>query len=373
MNVPIIRVEDWALSPPVVTKYSCGDNELDFRSVYIKIKILPKHPGRGSMKTVSQPDGQSFILKQCDQAFLDTFWDCAGFLSDYFADFVIHDNAATQGLWFHLLDVLKEAAKLPHEFWQNTRPTCDHSRQFSQNYALTLEMINGVMTGLRQKRTSRLVYLNEGLITRSSVNVGGYKSGIKPWQQFLFNESPGFTVPSESRVHLQEVLQVDNKVREQHIPMGALAIIQKHTDRIRSLTVKVTEESCTADDSLKEVGEALSEFEQNRPKIGYSYAYRSREGRDTVVQQMHPSRFSEMTPKRDDGFSDPSDLVPNPNFKQLDEAVGRLRGVQPFTHPRGNGEFQMWSVSSSGICHRTQEVEETARMDSSEMFDDWKL
>lgn len=176
-------------------------------------------------------------VKECDKEFLDEFWDCLAILLDYFADFLIHDTATMQSVWFHLLDVVQEAGELPHTFWEPNIPACDHARQFSQHYSEVLVFTNQVIVPLITQSSDTLIRPNVAQTTSPTVDLGNFRAGLKPWHQFLYNQGPGFDVVLNNATTTPCIwLTSDDKTTEQYIPMGALAIIQKYNEKLRALT-----------------------------------------------------------------------------------------------------------------------------------------
>jgi hypothetical protein len=185
-----------------------------------------------------------------DDEYLNFFWECVAHLLDYFADFLVADNAMNQSLWFHLLDELKEAAEaLPHRYWLHQVGQCEHSMQFARDYEQTLEVFEAVITAQELEPSKALVHLSRMDRNLWGSHVGDFKTGLKPWQQFLYNESPGFGVPADERVprSAQDAQGVEDaaghSTSERAIPMALLIIIQKHTERARALVVKAVQVS----------------------------------------------------------------------------------------------------------------------------------
>jgi hypothetical protein len=185
-------------------------------------------------------------LKECNDDFLKLFWECVANILDYFADFVTTDTAMWQSIWYHLLDVLQEATDLPHKFWfEHKIPQCRHSKQFTRDYEQTQEIINEVITTKNLPPSEALMHLNraEKCVDKDN-HVGGFKSGLKPWQQFLYGGSPGFDVPESDRVYAQGAPGTAGAATsEQFVPLALRTIIHQHTKRLRSLTVKVAQVS----------------------------------------------------------------------------------------------------------------------------------
>jgi hypothetical protein len=253
-ELPAIRVEDWSEDPPLAVRYICGENELDLETVYAKIKRLTHHLGRGRLEMILEDGTRSKYLvsnihrwlftlielrvKECDSAFTNTFWECLANLFDYFADFLVHDTVAMQSVWFHLLDVLQEAGDLPHAFWEPQSPSCSHAQEFAQFYEQALAVINTIIMPKKVRSADALVHPNDSLPTSVGGRLGGFKAGLKPWQQFLYIGSPGLDLPANERVYMDPGNTSTATDLERFVPMGALGIIQAHTERYRALVAK---------------------------------------------------------------------------------------------------------------------------------------
>jgi len=159
-------------------------------------------------------------------------------LLDYFADFLTNDTTAMQNVWFHLLDVLQEAADLPHAFSQPQSPSCTHAQEFTQFYEQSIEIINTIITTKILRAAGALAHLNDSLASVGGGRLGAFKAGLTPWQQFLYLGSPGFDVPAKERVYSKSGNAPTTTDLELFVPSGALAIIQTHTERARALVAK---------------------------------------------------------------------------------------------------------------------------------------
>ncbi|KAF1958739.1 hypothetical protein CC80DRAFT_18465 [Byssothecium circinans] len=369
MDTPIIRVEDWDAKPPVTIKYICGDNELELETVWAAVNGLSSHSGRGKVELVRVVGGCDVHLKECSQDFWDGFWDCMAKLLDYFADFFVQDNAAMQSMWFHLLDVLQEAAVLPHDFWDPGRPSCTHGERFAREYERTLCLINEIISPNGFRAAEPRVRPKKKLLEPSSVKLGGFKAGLKPWQQFMYSKAPGFDVPEEERIY-NYLEGTDGP--GQYLPMGALAIVERHTARARALTSKVAQRSS---DGHSEV-EMLSKFDQHSHKVdGKPFTYTSISGRKKTAQTLYPNPGFEKAPRRYLGLGDPSCIEPQPNLSLLDESVGFHRGfrdIEGYGHPDGTLKFHMMAVhSSSSVDRDTKSAVD--RQKYSKLFDNWAI
>lgn len=98
--------------------------------------------------------------------------------------------------------------------------------------------MNRVILGRRSTTADDLIHHNGGLTKRATYFIGGYKAGLKPWQQFLLNGSPGFEPEPKDLVYPEDVRKVGDRLVERHVPMGALALVQRHTARARALAAE---------------------------------------------------------------------------------------------------------------------------------------
>ncbi|KAF2867188.1 hypothetical protein BDV95DRAFT_622432 [Massariosphaeria phaeospora] len=363
-SVPVIRIEDWTddcEGYPITTLYVRGDHELDFELAYKKIIHLKDHRGRGTVKRVPGTRITHSVQRQCNAAFIKRFWECAALLVDYYLDFVDHDSPLMQTVWYDMLEQFQLASRRPH-YPRVFEKTCDHAGDFVEAYNKTMELINACLTYQTDPRAD-VVHSNATLVDDKVLGyLGDYRAGLTPWQQFLYNDSPGFTVPTSSRQYPHDVAQASGTVPPddtpqssqaaqskdttcvQHVPTGGLAIIQRHTERIRALTLKVAQES---EDDRSEA-EILSEFDHQSLKVEQPHSYTSLDGNQVHIQPMHPTRQGGMTPIRGAGVEDADLKAKEPTLNMLDEAVGKLRRMEPFSYPIGNVSFPVVSVTTSG-------------------------
>lgn len=190
-------------------------------------------------------------FKECDPEFLDLFWTCAANLCDYFADFLSSDTVIMQSVWFDMLDTLKQVAVHPHRFWLPAKPSCQHSQDVLAKYRYLQLLIRGLIvpwnSALFDPITCPTHMLHEG----SNITLGSGKSGLKSWQQFLYQGSPGFTVPEIERVYTTAGQSTPYPTGfEVQIPRGGLALIDKHTKRLRALAERSSEVSYSSVNAL---------------------------------------------------------------------------------------------------------------------------
>jgi hypothetical protein len=194
-------------------------------------------------------------LKQCTGNYLNDFfaYSCADIIK-YLLDFFPHDTAIGRRTWHILITRLQEAAaQLPHAFWDKDKPSCTHSKIFTEQYEATMSFINLALSGRPERITDNSVHYTRLKIDGHELRFGAYVNGLKPWENWMLNGSPGFSVgksegDKEANGKLRHETQLyQYEVREgqvtttRHVPMGALAIVQKHTERARSAAERVGE------------------------------------------------------------------------------------------------------------------------------------
>jgi hypothetical protein len=254
MRTPIILIQDFSESPPLTTSYMHGDNEIDFGTVYKHIRTLHTHKGHGKLVyAVVTLDERGpvieRILQPCTAEFLEAFWQACAWLLDYFADFEVHDTAYMTKIWFALVDTLNEVAKgLPHQFYNRGVPSCAHSDAWAENYHSTLKLLNRIIQARPATVAEDVVHGSDGLLERKAFEVGDFKAGLKPWAQFLAKGSPGFALGLKERKYerhdeerMKDIEESGEGVRVRHVPMGALALVMKRTERARELAQKEAE------------------------------------------------------------------------------------------------------------------------------------
>lgn len=378
MAVPIILVSDHNTQPPTTIHYICGANILGLPTVFLNIKSLYTHPGRG------YTDANNTITRLCTPAFLDAYWSSAANLLDYFADFHAIDNPAMHNIWFHLLDVWHEVGgALPH-VWDTPDkfPSCTHSREFEAWLDDTIRLLSTTLfTPLGHTAPSDpVVFDPTGAADRfaDAHNTGPWRSGWKPWQQFLCEASPGVATPWAGGVMLSGDGAGGERVR--HVPMPAIGIVKKHTERARRLANNLAAQGDGVDTDL------LSTFEAHClrfPATARSHSYTSFEGRVVTYQLGNGappvSRYG--------GHGDPDMLAENPSLTLLDECVGICKGVEAYEAvseiDEGEDEdewdeqteeeevpFDMWTVRESGGMGEDNKVQLLGAGHEA-MFDDW--
>ncbi|ORY11530.1 hypothetical protein BCR34DRAFT_601310 [Clohesyomyces aquaticus] len=315
MEVPMIRIDNWDHESPVTLYYHSGTKELNFKAVYVNIKKIGQHPGRGSLETVRGTDGgEALQLKECDDAFLTKFSRCLARLLEYFLNIYDLDTPLNNATWYHLVDVLLKAAlELPHRFYLPHQPSCSHAKGFNTKFERTLDLINSMVTGDKKGGPGRLIHHNGELTANVVTDGSSFKSGLTVWEQFLTRGSPGMSEASGS---------------QRHIPMGGLAILQRHTERIRDIAQKYTE----SEDYEKDHTMPKEEFMARLDNVSFKLGEES--------EGLEPVRTSSIL--RTPGFNDPAKLLQAPERSDLDERLGSMRGVEPIQQP--TEEFEILRV-----------------------------
>jgi hypothetical protein len=258
-------------------------------------------------------------LKECNDIFVTDFSDCCSRLLNYFINFYEEDASHNEFLWFHLLDTLKIVAELPHQFYLPGRSSCSHAQEFNMKFQKTLEFTNFIVTG-DQGGPNRVVHHNDMLTSNTSTRLGEFKSGLTPWEQFLRRGSPGIASDSDSS--------------ERHIPMGGLAILQRHTTRLRELAKTYTESDAFQKEQTMTAGEFMGRLDNASFHLG-------KDVKGSVQGHvLEPARTS--IPKRLSGFSDPAMALQKPELWHLDEFVGQMKDVEPVEQP--SDEFELLRV-----------------------------
>ncbi|KAK3216963.1 hypothetical protein GRF29_1g1541324 [Pseudopithomyces chartarum] len=316
-KIPVILVSDFEESPPVTMRYALRDNEIDLKEVYIKVNRLCDHPGRGRLKSVGGGAEPDLILQACSGEFRELFMDCCSSISDYFADFMHADSVAMQSVWFHLLDKLQVAAILPHYYWLPGEPSCDHAEAFEKDFAHFKENLN-VLTSPRPDASLEPVISASHLTdARHNLSHMGNKEGLKRWQQFLYKGSPGFAVPETDRVYsnvgLGSVSNSKGAVEfEAHIPWVGLALIDRHTARLR----KGVEATLEDEPDAVVKASTLAEFDSKTLDWKRTSARSTIDGRRILLEPMHPRPEAANAPQRRKTLADPTSHQRNPSYNK---------------------------------------------------------
>lgn len=385
MNMPPTRVEncDHAI-PDLKLRYTCGENDLDLKTIYTEIHSLLEHPGQASL---FGSFGRGKITP-CSDAFLNTLWSTAASLLDYFADFYATDTALMQSIWFHLLDIWQTASplRLYRDVVAHAHSTGSSSvitaQSFLRDYKDMIELIHRLIFSKARAQPDNhgesIIHCLTGEVegAMGKYTTGPYISGLKPWQQFLYDGSPGFKLATEGND--AHAAGVDKGSTVRYVPQPIIGLIQAHTMRARNLTAKFAASSEGVD-----AAELLAKFDATAlalPKQEHeTYTYPSllHQGKSISYQLKRGAP----PVKRYEGLGDPSMMDERPDFVLLDEAVGMCKGREayiPMTEPVGQdgAGFDVWVVTENGTTpgwqHEGEGNDRGAFADGlNDMFDNW--
>lgn len=342
--------------PVVTSRYVCGNNRIDLGATYTQIKNLLTHSQCVHQKSALGGNEQ-WPCRRCENAFLDMYWSSAALLLDYFADFLATDTPLMRSVWFHLLDIWQEGAMwLPYQEVLDTLDTRDltlgnfrRAKIFQEHFRETIELFETTIFGVKGRAVSgdTILYSPSGETNTPAGDheTGPWISGLKPWQQFLYEGSPGVAADAVS-LNIPEENSRAGRIR--YIPMSAIGVVKKHTERARSLAAKLAEQG--TDTAVEMVGKfdqtalAFPAALQSRTYTslnGQTMSYRLTNGAPPVVRYV--------------GFGDPSMLVDKPTLTLLDECVGVCKGVEAYEarsgYQAGEGydeeAFDMWALYES--------------------------
>lgn len=150
-----------------------------------------------------------------------------------------------QRQWWNLVQHVQRAAVLPHQWWHDARNPhgaklyCEHAAWFNDTYDQTLVLLNRVILARDPRAKADVVTHRDPFSFRPSYHVGKFKPGLTAWQQFFLNGSPGFQVPAGERKYEAPYAQMEGKVCERHVPMGALAVVDRHVQRAREMAEEI--------------------------------------------------------------------------------------------------------------------------------------
>lgn len=363
-------------APALTLRYANGETELDLRRIYNDITSLLEHPGRARLD-------QEYDFVSCSDEFLDRFWSAAASLLDYFADFYTTDTALMQSVWLHLLDV-----------WQQARPTQVFSghvledpdfltiHELKKDYQDTIALVQRLISSnpATQPKMPHDAIIHDP--SGETEGPGGWYeqgpvlSGLKPWQQFLYAGSPGFQPPCPSPSPNDPPPAAAPPSRR-YLPQPAIALLQTHTARARTLTTTL------APTLSWDLVSTLSAFDAHA--LPFPTSPRRSHSRPSLT---HPHRIrtyqlAQGAPRvrRHEGLTDPSMLVEEPGFVLLDEALGVCRGVEvyvPMTGPVGRAGvgFDVWGVwegEGEGLGTGRGSVLGRGFGKEGDMFDEWEV
>jgi hypothetical protein len=350
-KIPTILISDHTVVPITTTHYICHSNELAFEPIYKRIKALLRHPLCSHRATP-----ESWPCAPCESAFSQEYWSCAAYLLDYFADFLSLDTPLMQDAWFHLLDtwqetmsffpcadVLAELSVSPDAVQAYTK-----ARWQSKNFKDTLDLMDTVIHGIRNKNVSREPVIHTpsggGTGVMGEYNTGPWISGLKPWQQFLCDGGPGVAEDED-----EEDIENEEGKRTCYLPLPGINMIKTHTARARVYAALLTPDpdSMAAFDekSLKFPKTVKTEAHEYQSSVdGASVAYRLTDGAPPIMRHR--------------GYMDVVRRHPRPSLSMLDDFVATCRRLQP-----------LHSVSG-GAAQDDEEEEEDGVM---EPFDIWTV
>jgi hypothetical protein len=333
-DIPTILVEDYTQEPIITTKYLCGENELDFKEVYTKVTSLPKHP-----RCTHDP---IWPCEACSSAFNELYWASAALLLDYMADFLPYDTSLMQSVWFYLIDIWQESTgwfpceEVERNLELNPKVVAAwvKARWVRSEFTATVELMNQVIFGLEGAGMPKepIIHPPSGDARNAAdeYNTGPYISGLSPWQQWLCEDSPGVATSASS-------------LPSRHVPMGAIAIMKTHTERVRRLAEKFK----PGDKDF------LRSFDQHSLKSptasSPTQTHHSRLTGKTVTY-----RLSNGAPpvQRYAGIGDTDMVGSNPDFNLLDDCVGLCKGQElykPVSGEEGDGDEEAQSVSTEEV------------------------
>ncbi|KAJ4373923.1 hypothetical protein N0V83_002662 [Neocucurbitaria cava] len=363
MNPPVIRIEDHTSQPPVTLEYHLGDNKLDFHTVYNQIKSLLWY-----RKCRRYPNDNDWPCDKCELAFYKFFWSCAAYLFDYFADFYVSDTPLMQSVWYYLLDIWQEgAAWLPYAAILEPPPNIYNLEKktraisFVNDVVETLRLLQMVMFGMRGKGIPRDSIIQEPsgekLSPVGEYETGPWISGLKPWQQYLCEGSPGVAPPRHSLLlpNPNPSLDIDKTKdkstadqqqptaspgRIRHIPLPAIAIIHRHTSHARSLASSLftAQDADTAADNVHAFDQRALKFPTTLDPMqpARSYTYTSPMTGQTVTYEL--TNGAPLI-HRHTGLGDPTmELSIGGTWTLADECAAVCRGIEAYV-VRGGGRY----------------------------------
>ncbi|KAF2856581.1 hypothetical protein T440DRAFT_437404 [Plenodomus tracheiphilus IPT5] len=418
-------------SPPIKTTYTNDSYTISLITTYSLLKSLLAHPTCPHLKTTES----AWPCTPCYTVFTTPFWTAAATLLDYFADFLPTDNPPMQSLWFHALDMWQSASlwpnhstildQAPHRpYPQPPHHTLDirRARHFKKDYEQTLKLFETVIygPGKMAKGSVRLsedvIHAPDGVIWDfpGRHETGPWVSGVKPWAQWLGVGGLGVVAPpsasaSGSRVHVDGDMEdgdgkgkgkevrggdgggdgggIKSSETTRHIPMPAIAIIQKHTQRARHWVLTLS--SLNPDT----VPETISRFDTHSlsfPRTGKTApkytALNGQQIRYTLVNGAPPV-------SRVPGLHDEDMAVCDPSLNLVDECVAVCRGEEVYVAQSGvpeetegedededeeaeevvegsmDGWFDMWTVVESGVV--VEEEKSRFAQGLGDVFEEW--
>ena len=187
-------------------------------------------------------------LKECTPQFLNDFFTwCCGYIIDYLLDFHKKDTLRGREHWRAISDRLKDCAdKLPHAYWDDTVKSCAHARHFHGQFDSFIAEANTILLGRSECSTDDLLHHAHPMVDGTKDRHGAYKAGLKPWEQWLFNGSPGFGVKEQYPKVGTDLgahgVPPEDIISHRFVPMGALSIAQRNLESIKAAYERVSED-----------------------------------------------------------------------------------------------------------------------------------
>ncbi|OAL57021.1 hypothetical protein IQ07DRAFT_497565 [Pyrenochaeta sp. DS3sAY3a] len=391
------RMIDWTVLPTVTRKYVNRDNTLDLDEVFGQIKRLATFEKCShGLYTPSQPEyWHDFPCAACEGAFTNLFWGVAAQLLDYFGDFYNTDTPLMNATWFAMFDLwqttrdyISQVDEMEDAYTPTTEANAwiagmDKSREFGNQLAATVKLIFTTLHGpeSRSKTVESELHHPSGDLegTLELLNTGPFLSGIKPWQQFLFAESPGscFTAP-----RLQPADKPGYERRRQ-IPMPLIAILENQTTSLRAIADEVfVEDPETYEERMANFDAQALAF-PDLPAVQV-YSYISLSGYRVTYHLNNASPPIWVPPGQGDQDLDEK----NPSLSLLNDHVSACRGDEVYEHQALNWEdengdtqmgggdeddpvFDAWTVYHA--AQREDNWDESRFASLENMFDNWQI
>lgn len=355
--------------------YTCGANVIDFPAFFKQVKSLHNHP-----PCSHRPDTSCWPCGDCEKPFLEQFWSTAARFLDYFAEFYRIDTGIMHSVWFLLFDLWQESA-----MWlqQKNRPLTygagahqaaqDIAKlsQFKAEYKETLDLVDivlgpGVSKELKAAPHEPIIFPPTGDVSLpgGECSFGPYRSGLKPWQQFLYSGSPGCALGKTSTGSLHQSVNPmnSNSPREmadksnasssqasssdqpqthvRYLPPGAIAILAQRTKYETALLARLAAQHDANSPTKNEGSNPYNTEEYEKHALPHPtkpnavpHVYENMYGGTTsyYLANGFPPIY------RYQGFGDPNLEVDDPGFLLVDECVAMCLGVEPYVPVTGVG------------------------------------
>ncbi|KAI8937552.1 hypothetical protein NX059_005269 [Plenodomus lindquistii] len=369
-------------SPPTTKTYTNGTNVISLPTTYMLLKSLLAHPPC----THGDKSESQWPCSPCSDNFTPRFWDATATLLDYFADFFPTDTTLMQSLWFHLLDMWQSAVLWLHHSEvlsthnnnNNNTPLSTRrahdiqlASQFQSDFLLSRKLFETVIYGADKmargssKLSESIIHAPDGKLDDNDNNAppgittletGPWISGLKPWQQWLYAGSPGVAAPTPPDLKKGEE-------RLRHVPMSAIAIIDKHTSRAREWAAHL---AARDPDTAAEKMARFDEHALGFPGTGKSAEYTSVFGqrvRYTLVNGAPPVC-------RRPGLVDEDVAIGNPSLSLVDDCLAMYKGQGAYMAQSGFPEVKEGQDGGDG---EEEEQEEVVEDEENGWFDVWTV